>query len=174
MALGSRSYIIGGALVAVLTADTDLSAYAFALRKKPYNRTRKWQSGGWVVPLQSQNPYHENVQDEKIYRYLIAISDQADGDLVANMERHLGAMERVEEIFAGKAHANMPASLRVTGQAALDAAVAASKFAECKIQATDAEWGNPFVDSAFEGGYDASSVVVSVRVLMSRRNSSAL
>jgi hypothetical protein len=174
MALGSRIHILGSAVAATLNADLDLAGYGFEFRKKPYNRGRMWSSGGWVCPLQTETPYHENVQDEAIYRFLAVVSDPADADLTAGMADHLGAIERVEAIFRNKSHGFMPATIRTTAQATLDAAVAAGKFAACQIQGTDVTWAQPFVDGAFEAGYDASSCIVSVRVLMSRRDSTAL
>ena len=172
--LGSRITILGAGIVAALNADADLTARAFTLRKKPYNRGRTWQAGGHVIPMQTQRSVHENVIDERVYRFLVVVADPTDGDLVAGMESHLGAIERVENIFENKSHGNLPLSLRVTAAAALAAATAAGKFPTTSIQATDVEFASPFVEQAFDGGYDASSVVVSVRCLVSRLDARSL
>lgn len=172
--LGSRLKILGDAIVATLNADADLTARAFAIRKKPYNRGRSWQAGGHVVPLQTQRSVHENAIDERVYRFLVVVSDPTDGDLVTGMESHLGAIERIENIFENKSHGYMPASLRTTGQAALTTASTAGKFSVTTIQGTDVEFATPFIEGAFEGGYDASSVVISVRCTVARYDSRSL
>jgi hypothetical protein len=172
--LGSRIKILGDAIVAVLNADADLTARAFALRKKPYNRGRSWQAGGHVTPIQTQRSVHENAIDERVYRFLVVVSDPADADLVTGLESHLGAIERVENIFENKSHGFMPNSLRTTAQTALDTASSAGKFGITKIQGTDIEFASPFVEGAFEGGYDASSVVVLVRCTVARYDARSL
>lgn len=172
--LGSRIKILGDGIVATLNADADLTGRAFTLRKKPYNRGRSWQSGGHVVPMQTQRSVHENAIDERVYRFLVVVSDPTDGDLVTGLESHLGAIERVENIFENKSHANIPTSLRVTAAAALAAATAAGKFPTTTIQGTEIEFASPFIEQAFDGGYDASSVVVSVRCLVNRLDSRSL
>ena len=174
MALGSRMKIIGDGVVATLNADADLTARVFAMRKIAYNRGRSWRPGGFVVPLQSESPTHENVQDERIYRFLVVVVDPKDSDLVDGLESHLGAIERVENIFQNKSHGFMPNSIRTTAQTALNTAVSAGKFAATAIQATDVSFASPFVDPAFEAGFDASSCIVSVRCLVSRYNSQGL
>lgn len=172
--LGSRIKILGDAIVAVLNNDTDLAARQFVLRKKPYNRGRTWVAGGRVVPLQTERSGFENAQDERLYRFLIVVADPSDADLAGGMEAHLGAIERVENIFENKAHANLPLSIRTTAQAALDAATTAGKFPATKIQSAELTFATPFVDPAFEGGYDASSCIVSIRCTVNRLNSSTL
>lgn len=172
--LGSRIKILGDAIVAVLNNDSDLSARQFSLRKKPYNRGRTWTAGGRVVPLQSESPPGENALDERVFRFLVVVSDPSDSDLSGGMEAHLGAIERIENIFESKSHGYMPASLRTTAQAALDAATVAGKFPTTKIQSVEVTFASPFVDPAFEGGYDASSCIVSVRCSLSRLDSKTL
>lgn len=172
--LGSRIKIIGDGIVAALNADSDLTARAFSLRKKPYNRGRSWQPGGHVVPMQTRDGQLENRTDERIFRFLVLVVDQGDGDLTGGLESHLGAVERIENIFGKKSHGDMPLSLRTTAQTALTAATTAGKFPATTIQATDIEFATPFVDGAFEGGYDASSVVVSVRCLVNRLDARSL
>lgn len=172
--LGSRIKIIGDGIVATLNADSDLSARVFSLRKKPYNRGRSWQPGGHVVPMQTRDGQQESQIDERIFRFLVLVVDQGDGDLSGGLADHLGAIERVENIFGRKSHEFMPLSLRTTAQAALTAATTAGKFPATTIQATDIEYATPFVDGAFEGGYDASSVVVSVRCLINRLDARSL
>lgn len=172
--LGSRIKILGDAIVATLNADADLTGRAFAIRKKPYNRGRSWQAGGHVVPLQTQRSIHENAIDERVYRFLVVVSDPTDGDLVTGMESHLGAIERIENIFENKSHGFMPASLRTTAQSALTTASTAGKFSVTAIQGTDIEFATPFIEGAFEGGYDASSVVISVRCTVARYDSRSL
>lgn len=172
--LGSRMKILGDAIVAALNADADLTARAFALRKKPYNRGRSWQAGGHVVPMQTQRSIHETSIDERVYRFLVVVADPTDGDLVAGMESHLGAIERVENIFENKSHGFMPNSLRTTAQTALNTASSAGKFSITKIQGTDIEFASPFVEGAFEGGYDASSVVILVRCTVARYDARSL
>lgn len=172
--LGSRIKILGDAIVAVLNNDADLSARAFVLRKKPYNRGRTWASGGRVVPLQTERSKTENIQDERLYRFLIVVADPSDADLAGGMEAHLGAIERIENIFENKAHANMPTSIRTTAQTALNTATAAGKFPTTKIQSIELTFATPFVDPAFEGGYDASSCIVAIRCTVERLNASSL
>jgi hypothetical protein len=174
MALGSRSKIIGDGIVATLNNDADLASRNFSMRKKPYNRGRSWLAGGFVIPMQTESPSHENVQDERVYRYLVMVVDPKDSDLVDGMESHLGAIERIENIFQAKSHSFMPNSIRTTAQTNLNTAVAAGKFSATSIQATDIAFATPFVDPAFEAGYDASSCIVSVRVLVSRFSSVGL
>jgi len=166
--LGSRMKILGDAIVATLNADADLSARAFTLAKKPYNRGRTWVAGGRVVPLQTESPTHENRIDERIYRFLVMVSDPSDGDLTGGMESHLGAIERIENIFQNKSHAFMPTPIRTTAQAALDAETAAGKFPTTKIQGIEIDFASPFIDPAFEGHYDASSVVVKIKCTVQR------
>lgn len=172
--LGSRIKILGDAIVAVLNADTDLAARAFTLRKKPYNRGRTWDPGGRVSPLGTEEIANENSQDTRAYRFLISVSDPADGDLVAGMESHLGAIERIENIFANKSHANIPASIRTTAQAAFNAATAAGKFPSTKIQSIELKFAPVFIDPAFEAGYDVSSCILSIECTMNRLDSSTL
>lgn len=169
--LGSRIKILGDAIVAVLNADPDLSSRAFVLRKKPYNRGRTWVAGGRVVPLQTERVAGENSQDERVFRFLIVVSDPSDSDLAGNMESHLGAIERVENIFESKSHGFMPSSIRTTAQTALNTATTAGKFPTTKIQSIELSFATPFVDPAFEGGYDASSCVIGIRCTMDRLDS---
>ena len=105
---------------------------------------------------------------------MISVSDPADGDLVAGMESHLGAIERIENIFANKSHANIPASIRTTAQAALNAATAAGKFPSTKIQSIELKFAPVFIDPAFEAGYDVSSCILSIECTMNRLDSSTL
>jgi hypothetical protein len=172
--LGSRLKILGDAIVTTLNADSDLTSRAFVLRKKPYKRGRTWVAGGCVCPLQTEEAPGENSQDERLFRFLIVISDPSDSDLTSGMESHLGAIERVENIFANKSHAQMPNSIRTTAQAALNAATTAGKFPTTKIQAIELKFATPFVDPAFEGGYDASSCIVAIRCTMDRLDSRLL
>jgi len=106
--LGSRIKILGDAIVATLNRDADLAARAFTLRKKPYNRGRTWVTGGRVSPLGCEEQTNENSQDRRAFRFVISISDPGDGDLVGGMEDHLGAIERIENIFANKARREIP------------------------------------------------------------------
>lgn len=172
--LGSRIKILGDAIVAVLNADADLTARAFTLRKKPYNRGRTWDPGGRVSPLGTEELTNENSQDTRAYRFLVSVSDPADGDLVAGMEAHLGAIERIENIFENKSHANMPVSIRTTAQAALDTATAAGKFPSTKIQSIGVKFAPVFIDPAFEAGYDVSSCIVTIECTMNRLDSKLL
>jgi hypothetical protein len=172
--LGSRIKILGDAIVATLNADADLSARAFVFRKKPYNRGRTWVAGGCVCPLQTEEATGENAQDERLFRFLVVVSDPSDSDLTAGIESHLGAIERVENILSNKAHGQMPVSIRTTAQTALDAATTAGKFPSTKIQALEIRFATPFVDPAFDGGYDASSCIVSIRCTMNRLDARTL
>lgn len=172
--LGSRIKILGDAIVSTLNNDPDLSARAFVLRKKPYNRGRTWVTGGRVVPLQTERAPNENSLDERVYRFLVVVSDPSDSDLSGGLESHLGAIERIENIFENKSHGYMPNSVRTTAQAALNTATTAGKFPTTKIQGIEISFATPFVDPAFEGGYDASSCVVSVRCTVERLDSRSL
>jgi hypothetical protein len=172
--LGSRIKILGDAIVSTLNRDADLAARAFTLRKKPYNRGRTWVAGGRVSPLGSEEQTNENSQDRRAFRFVISVSDPGDGDLVGGMEDHLGAIERIENIFANKSHGDMPITLRTTAQAALDAATAAGKFPTTKIQAIELKFAPVFIDPAFEAGYDVSSCILTIECLITRLDSKAL
>ena len=174
MALNSAIKIIGDGIVAALNADPDLAARAFVLRKKPYNRNREMVAHGVVCPLVGQEPPFENQQDSKNYRFSVTVCDSSDAALADGMAAHLGAVERIEHIFRNKSHGFLPSSLRTVAQGNLNTAALANQLPEIRIQQTTVTPANPFVDSAFEVGYDASSVIVTVLCLVARRDSASL
>ena len=169
MALGSRHFLILNAIAATLNADPDISARDFKVRKKAYNRGPSWTPGAFVAPnpLPYDSPYHETTEDELIFRANVVVVDPRDSDLVAGLESHLGAIERVQEIFRAKAHSFMPATVRAL-DAAFDAATTAGKFPSTRVQMTNSSPDRVLADSAFEAGFDASACIVTVRVLVSR------
>lgn len=175
MALGSRHYLIMQAIAETLNNDADLASRSFKVRKKAYNRGPSWTDGAFIAPAPNpyDSPYHETTEDELVFRVNVVIVDPKDSDLVAGLESHLGAIERVQEIFRNKAHEFMPATMRALNTT-FDAATTAGKFAKTSLQMVNSTPDRVLADAAFEAGYDASACVITVRVLCSRYDSRLL
>ena len=162
MSTTSKHLAILDALAAALNNDADISSRNFRVRKKPYNRGNSWEKGGFVCPERVSTKPHENTRNEVIYDCLIAISDPTDADLTSSMTTHLGDIERIENIFNGHAHSQMPTSLNEVSGAGF------------RVEKTSISRGNRILAGAFEAGFDASSVIVSVSCTMNRYDGSAL
>lgn len=167
MALVSRMKTICDRIASILNDDADLAGRNWRVRKKAYKRGSHWEPGGYVVPVGVTSTYHENQQDEITFRVRCVVVDPEDGDLTSGMADHLGAAERVYEIFKFKAHGNAPAGLRTLNSAFTGEDVVAFQF--CM-----AEFEGLYVDGAFEAGHDATSVMLAVHVTSLRRDSSGL
>jgi hypothetical protein len=162
MATLSKHHEILTAIAALLNNDEDLEHREFSVRKKPYGRGKKWQAGGFVCPHRVQRKFHETGRNEVIYGALIVVVDPADGDLVEGLSTHLSQIERIENIFQGHSHHQIPATL------------IALNNVRGRIEKTDCTSGLRVVDGAFEAGFDASSCIVNVSTTMTRYVSSTL
>ena len=164
----SKRYATGAAIAAVLNADADLDPCSFRYRKRPHGKESPWLEGAFVTPLRKAMPYHENSQDEIVYRFRVSISSPSDRDTELGASRHEAVIERVEEIFENKAHGNMPATIRAL------TATFASNGSVCAVQRTDVEYADPYVESAFRAGFDVSAAIVAVYFLKQRFDARAL
>lgn len=150
------------AIAELLNNDTDIAYREFVVRKKPYGRSKpSWEPGGFVCPDRVMRKPHENSRNIVEFGILIAIVDPTDA-VLTGVTTHLGDIERIENIFQGQSHADIPGTLL---------AVQDSNF---RIELTTVTSGNRIIGGAFEAGFDASSCVVNVLTTMNRYNSGSL
>jgi len=167
MALVSRHKAILDAVAATLNEDDELTDLKFLVRKKAKHRDKPWEPGAYVCPGSVYSPPHENDRDLLGFDAVVVIVHPTDADLSEGLEDHLAAIERVEEIFRFKSGGRAPNSM-LEGITRPDAD-SIMTFVRC-----DSRPQSRFIDSAFEGGYDASSCTIRVDVRATRRNVASL
>jgi len=177
MALLSRRFKVAEAIKATLDADTDLrdalgggsNAISWKIRKQAVHSGANWLFGAYVCPsLVDLNERWENAKDSVTIRTFVGMIDpNSDGDLETNMERSLGIIERVEDIFRNKAGSDMPARFRT---------LTATWEGDNKgsVERLDYEPGGAFLATLLQAGYDACGVVITTQITVVRRNVSNL
>lgn len=173
MALDSRHLAIMTAIRTVLTNDTDLTARNFKIRKKPYARGNTWVAGGYIVPKLNSSPYHETQIDELVFSSHVVIVNPEDADLESNIQSHLGAIERIKEIFRRKSGSFLPASIAALNTT-FAAMTTAGVFPATVVEMTNAVDDATFVDQAFEAGFDVSACLVNIHVRANRYTATSL
>lgn len=172
MALVSKHFEILTAVRAAIIADTDLAAAIPAVRwirqKRPWFRTQPWLAGGRICPLRRQNPPHENRLLRVIYPVLVSLAWPKDQALADGLEAESAVIERIEQIFALKGGATMPAPLALLGSTYVNTVNA------YEVEQTVVQPGDPFVESAFHAGFDAVACVIEVYVLAPKTDESTL
>lgn len=152
----SKHFELMTAIAAVLNADVSLSTRNFKVRKKPYNRGKTWVAGGFVCPGRVIRRPHETSRNQVEYEIYVSIVNPHDADLTIGLDAHLGDIERIEEIFHGHSHDQLPATLRATSDTS------------GRMEISKCDSGDRLVDSAFEGGFDASSCKITITTTRAR------
>lgn len=172
VALVSKHYEIMVAIHAAIVSDAELTAVIPAAQwlkqKRAWHRRYKWSAGGFVVPIRTAIPAHENRQRRYDFRCLVATLYPSNQDLTLDLEKRLAVQERIDSIFAWTPKEFLPASIRALGSAHAGTGNAYS------LDSTGAEPGDLFLESAFDDNLDAFGTVVTVTVTGPKQDYSAL
>jgi len=167
MALVSRHSEIVEAVKASIVLDADIVAAIpeanWRVQKQPFNRFKPWVAGARICPVRRSFPVHENRVHRIVCPVLVSISWPSDSDLTDELEQRMAVIERIEEMFAYKGQTLAPSPM--VALTSLHTGNDAYAFEQTIVQP-----GDPFIEAAFNKGFDALAVVIEVYISKVKRS----